>query len=149
MADHRPGRSSTWCAPTNPVRIRDWRCADPSQGRVGAASRFDRREVERLALRGRPREASRSRSLGIGIETSITDIVDHTIRLRGYDVMELAWTATFEMVAELIWTGTLPETSPLCSGSTIDRCRGGSWRLLRARRGDGDRPGATIDRDAR
>ncbi len=85
----------------------------------GRESRFDSREVERLALRGRPRQASRSRSLDIQIETSITEIVDHSIRFRGHDVVELARTATFEMVAELIWTGVLPDTSPVWSGSAI------------------------------
>ena len=91
---------------------------------LGRESRFDSHEVERLALRGRPRQASRSRSLEIQIETSITEISDHTIRFRGHDIVELSRTATLEMVAELIWTGTLPDTSPLWSGRAIELDRG-------------------------
>ncbi len=86
----------------------------------GRGSLFDPREVEQLALRGRPRQASRSRSLEIQIETSITEISDHRIRYRGHDAMQLARTATFEMVAELLWTGALPDFSPMWTGQTID-----------------------------
>ncbi len=71
-------------------------------------SRFPAAEVEALALRGRPRETSRHRSLDIAIETRITEIAGHTIRFRGHDALMLARTASFEQVAELLWTGTLP-----------------------------------------
>jgi citrate synthase len=71
-------------------------------------SRFPSDEVEVLARRGRPREASRHHSLDIAIETRITEIAGHTIRFRGHDAFELARAASFEQVAELLWTGVLP-----------------------------------------
>ena len=66
------------------------------------------RDVEALALRGRPGCASRPVAMEIRIETAITQIDDHTIRYRGHDALALATTATFEQVAELLWTGSLP-----------------------------------------
>ena len=74
----------------------------------GRGSRFDAHDVEALALRGRPRLASRPVAMEIRIETAITQIDDHTIRYRGHDALALATTATFEQVAELLWTGSLP-----------------------------------------
>lgn len=79
----------------------------------GRSSRFDARDVETLARRGRPRLASRPVAMEIRIETAITQIDDHTIRYRGHDALALATTATFEQVAELLWKGTLPATTPL------------------------------------
>ena len=71
-------------------------------------SRFRAADVEVLAVRGRPREASRHHSLDIEISTRITQIEGHTIRYRGHDALTLARSATFEQVAELLWTGELP-----------------------------------------
>lgn len=82
-------------------------------------SRFDEAEVERLAVRGRPRESSRVRSLDLQIETSITEIDGHRIGYRGHDQSTLAHTATFEEVAELIWTGHLPASSPVWLSSPV------------------------------
>ncbi|MFM2078064.1 MAG: hypothetical protein RJA49_1954 [Actinomycetota bacterium] len=83
---------------------------------VTRTSRFDTREVEHLALRGRPRQSSRSRSLELQIETRITQILGHTIRYRGHDALVLAHAATFEQVAQLLWTGVLPaDTTPWVS----------------------------------
>jgi citrate synthase len=78
----------------------------------GRSSRFDARDVEALARRGRPRLASRPVAMEIRIETAITQIDDHTIRYRGHDALALATTATFEQVAELLWTESLPAIPP-------------------------------------
>ncbi len=75
-------------------------------------SRFRALDVEALAVRGRPREASRHRSLDIEITTRITEIIDHTVRYRGHDALTLARTCSFEQVAELLWTGELPSAPP-------------------------------------
>lgn len=75
-------------------------------------SRFRTADVEVLALRGRPREASRHHSLDIEISTRVTEIDGHTIRYRGHDAVTLARTSTFEQVAELLWTGELPTHPP-------------------------------------
>jgi len=79
-------------------------------GRVQAAggrgSLFDPDEVERLALRGRPRRAVGT--VDITVESAITEITPDSLRFRGLDATRLAVTRTFEEVAELLWTGELP-----------------------------------------
>ncbi|HEY4332454.1 MAG TPA: helix-turn-helix domain-containing protein, partial [Ilumatobacteraceae bacterium] len=62
----------------------------------GRSSLFDVRAVERLALRGRPRQSSRSTSLNMLIETSITSLSPTGVRYRGHLSSELARTHTFE-----------------------------------------------------
>jgi citrate synthase len=81
-------------------------------GRVKAAdgrgSLFDPDEVERLALRGRPRRPPGA--VDLTIESAITEITADTLRFRGLDATRLALTRTFEDVAELLWTGEFPPT---------------------------------------
>jgi citrate synthase len=69
----------------------------------GRASLFGAEEVERLALRGRPR-----RPAGVAdiiVESAITEITGDSLRFRGLDATRLAVSRTFEEVAELLWTG--------------------------------------------
>lgn len=80
------------------------------RGPDGRTSRFDASEVEALARRGRPRRTTRPAALDITIETGLTSIIGGTVRYRGHDALALARSATFEQVAELLWTGTLPAT---------------------------------------
>jgi len=80
-------------------------------------SRFRATDVEALAVRGRPREASRHHSLDIEITTQITEIVGHSIRYRGHDALTLARMCSFEQVAELLWTGELPLVTPFWAAS--------------------------------
>jgi citrate synthase len=75
-------------------------------------SRFPDHEVEELARRGRPREASQQRALEIQMHTRVTEIVGHHIFFRGHDALALARTHSFEQVAELLWTGDLPPLHP-------------------------------------
>jgi citrate synthase len=72
----------------------------------GRGSLFDAEEVERLALRGRPRRPAGAAD--IIVESQITEITGDHLRYRGRDVTELALTHPFEAVAELLWTGDLP-----------------------------------------
>ena len=74
----------------------------------GRGSLFDRRAIEALARRGRPRQSSRDTSINLLIQTRLTSIADDVVSFRGRDARTLARTATFEDVAELLWTGTLP-----------------------------------------
>ncbi len=79
--------------------LRSWR--EPRS----RTSRFDPDEVEALARRGRPRRATRPPALDFTIQTSLTTIGDHDVLYRGHSALALARTATFEEVAQLLWTG--------------------------------------------
>lgn len=68
-------------------------------------SQFDSDEVERVALRGRPRRTSRPAALDVIVETDLTTIVDQRILYRGRDAARIAPTEAFEQAAEWLWTG--------------------------------------------
>ncbi|MGB8862031.1 MAG: citrate synthase [Ilumatobacteraceae bacterium] len=85
----------------------------------GRGSRFDAREVEQLALRGRPRLASRPVAMEIRIQTAITRIDDHRFGYRGHDALALATTASFEQVAELLWSGRLPAATAVWESAAV------------------------------
>jgi len=75
----------------------------------GRTSLFDSAEVEALAVRGRPRAGTPRRgSIAVSLVTGITRIDPHRLSYRGVDVATLAGTP-FERVAELLWTGELPD----------------------------------------
>jgi citrate synthase len=80
----------------------------------GRTSLFDAAEIEILARRGRPRRPAGV--IDITVESQITEITQDGLRYRGHDVIGLARTRSFEDVAELLWTGTLPETGSPCAG---------------------------------
>ena len=76
----------------------------------GRSSLFDPHEVERLARRGRPRgDALHRGRIEVAIATSITGIAEERLYYRGLEATTLAGKARFEQVAELLWTGELPE----------------------------------------
>ncbi|GIF46763.1 citrate synthase [Asanoa ferruginea] len=66
-------------------------------------SLFDPAEVERLARRGRPRRATGSSE--VVIESRITSLGADRPFYRGHDALDLAAGASFEEVAEGLWTG--------------------------------------------
>jgi citrate synthase len=70
----------------------------------GRRSLFDRAEVERLAARSR--RGGRAGALELVVDTQLTLIdPDGALYYRGRDATELARTATYESVAELLWGG--------------------------------------------
>jgi len=72
----------------------------------GKTSRFDAAEVERLARHGRPRtDGARVGTVDVSLATSITEIHGDRLLFRGRDAVDLARTASFEDVAELLWSG--------------------------------------------
>jgi citrate synthase len=77
----------------------------------GRKRTFSARDIEKLAKRGRPRQASRSHALDFAIDTSVTSITQHKLMYRGRDAVELATSATFEQVAGLLMEGTLRQHS--------------------------------------
>ncbi len=76
----------------------------------GRSSMFDSEEVERLARRGRPRRPAGAAD--ITVESAITEITGDRLFFRGLDVIRLATSRTFEDVADLLWTGEFPASSP-------------------------------------
>src|SRR5580692_4787355 len=72
----------------------------------GRASMFDAAEVEELARKGRSRRTGGAAELVI--ESELTEITPRTQRYRGYDATDLALRCSFEDVAALLWTGSLP-----------------------------------------
>jgi citrate synthase len=86
----------------------------------GKTSLFDAGAVDRLALRGRPRRDNRQLgSVDVSLATSITCIEADRLLFRGRDVRTLV-TQSFEAVAELLWSGTLPEHSEWPAASDDD-----------------------------
>jgi len=81
----------------------------------GRTSMFDAAEVEELARKGRPRRASGPTELVI--ESEITELTSTTQRYRGYGATDLAMRCSFEDVAMLLWTGTLPAAGAVAAGS--------------------------------
>ncbi|TYB68861.1 helix-turn-helix domain-containing protein [Nonomuraea sp. PA05] len=70
-------------------------------GEDGRRSLFSAEEIERLARRGRPR----SQPPELVIESAVTALGVDRPYYRGVDVLALAETASFETVAEWLWTG--------------------------------------------
>jgi citrate synthase len=79
----------------------------------GRASMFDADEVEELARKGRPRRAAGPAELVI--ESELTELTNETPRYRGYAATDLALRCSFEDVAMLLWTGSLPEPAPVAA----------------------------------
>jgi citrate synthase len=74
---------------------------------------FDPAAVDRLAARGRGAVAAAARTRReLRIESAVTSIAPDGHAYRGHPARELAASATFERVAELLWSGTLPATAP-------------------------------------
>jgi citrate synthase len=70
---------------------------------------FDASEVEALARKGRPRRSGTTAELVF--ESALTEITGSTQRYRGHDATDLAIRSSFEDVAMLLWTGSLPEAA--------------------------------------
>lgn len=86
----------------------------------GKTSLFDAGAVDRLAQRGRPRRDNRQMgSVDVSLATAITCIEADRLLFRGHDVRTLA-SQPFESVAELLWTGELPERTDWPTASDDD-----------------------------
>lgn len=72
------------------------------------ASWFRQEDIERLALSRYARKAVPAPQPP-GIETAITDIDGNTYRYRGHEPQTLVRSHTYEQVAELLWTGHIPD----------------------------------------
>jgi len=81
----------------------------------GRASMFDADEVQELARKGRPRRTAGGPA-ELVIESELTELTSSTQRYRGYAATDLSLRCSFEDVAMLLWTGSLPTASnPPCA----------------------------------
>lgn len=91
----------------------------------GRTSLYDRDQLEALVSRSRRRAVADRPSIDVRIATAITHLDDAGVVYRDHDAIELASTATFEQVAELLWTGELPgaDTTWRADRRALTRCR--------------------------
>jgi citrate synthase len=92
----------------------------------GRTSLYSREQLQRIAgERSRNRRPVERPSIDVQIGSAITELSDSTLRYRGHDVVELVESAGFEHVAELLWTGALPDEAPTwpIDRALLDRCR--------------------------
>ena len=75
----------------------------------GRSSLYDREQLERLIARSRRRSTPERPSIDVRVASSVTLLDDRALTFRGHDAVELAERADFERVAELLWTGVLPD----------------------------------------
>lgn len=75
----------------------------------GRTSLYSVDDLETLARRGRLKASGPRPSLDVHIATAITRLDESGPQYRNRDVASLAATASYEQVAELLWTGALPD----------------------------------------
>jgi len=98
----------------------------------GRTSLYAVDDVEALVGRGRRREVEPRPSLDVQIVTGVTTLDESGVQYLGHDVAELSRTATYEQVAELLWTGRLspdptwppPEADDLATAVAITEAVG-------------------------
>ncbi|MEV0821433.1 citrate synthase [Nonomuraea rubra] len=110
-------------------------------GEDGRRSLFSAEEIERLARRGRPR----SQPPELVIESAVTALGADRPYYRGVDVLALAGTATFETVAEWLWTGDPAVWRPPPAGDSVAHLRAGPASTVDP--GRGGEPGAAMHAD--
>lgn len=93
----------------------------------GRTSLYSVDDIDRLLDRPRGRQAPTPRpSIDVQITSAITQLDEHAVWYRGRDVNELCRSHSFEQVAALLWTGTLPALSPAWPGAVpadVTACR--------------------------
>jgi len=99
----------------------------------GRTSLYSAADLEALIQRARRRDVEPRPSIDVQIVTRITALDETGVRYLGHDVAELARTCHFEQVAELLWTGTLPDHVAWPSPEPADRAL--ARRVIRAVRG--------------
>jgi citrate synthase len=101
----------------------------------GRTSLYAVDDLERLLARVRRRagDAVPRPSIDVQIASNITVLEDDGLRYRGHDVTLLARTASFERVAELLWTGVLPDEAAWPPPDPVDVAL--AARVTRAVRG--------------
>lgn len=78
----------------------------------GRTSMYSVDDLERLRARSRRNESGTRPSIDVQISSAVTRLDEHTLWYRDRDAVQLARSASFEQVAELLWTGELPVRDP-------------------------------------
>jgi citrate synthase len=101
----------------------------------GRTSLYAVDDLEQLVARVRRRagDAVPRPSIDVQIASGVTTLDDDGLRYRGHDVTVLARTTSFERVAELSWTGALPDEADWPPPDPVDAAR--AVRVARAVRG--------------
>lgn len=92
----------------------------------GRTSLYDRDELDALARRSRTRPSGPRPSIDVQIATAVSRLDDDGVWYRGHRVDGLAREHGFEAVAELLWTGELPDGPPdwpIADAQDAERCR--------------------------
>ena len=94
----------------------------------GRRSLFDADEVERLARRSRQGKTVETRMATV--TTSVTHLTEHGPVYRGRRATDLATTASFEEVADLLWDVPVDFAAPAAPGSPGVTTSGPAWQPL-------------------
>jgi citrate synthase len=78
----------------------------------GKTSMYSVDDLDRLPARSRRHATQPRPSIDVQISSAVTRLDDRGLRYRDRDAIDLARTATYEQVAELLWTGVLPDRRP-------------------------------------
>jgi citrate synthase len=78
----------------------------------GKTSMYSVDDLERVGARSRRRDAQTRPSIDVQISSGVTRLDEEGFWYRDRDAIDLSRTASFEQVAELLWTGELPEPAP-------------------------------------
>ena len=77
----------------------------------GRTSLYAVDDIEQLASRSRQRTPAPRPSIDVQIASAITQLDEQALAYRGVEVAELSRSSSFEQVAELLWTGTMPSST--------------------------------------
>src|SRR5688572_19504736 len=106
----------------------------------GRTSLYAVDDIEQLAGRSRQRTPVPRPSIDVQITSAITQLDEQAVTYRGVDVATLSGSFSFEQVAELLWTGSLPPAPvrwPRSDGDDVAACAAGA-------RGVGESAGSLV-----
>lgn len=86
----------------------------------GRTSLYIRDQVLALASRGRKRNPVPPPTIDIRISSRITKLDENDLHYRGHPTSQLLGAHSFESIAELLWTGELPESEPTWQAKDTD-----------------------------
>jgi citrate synthase len=91
----------------------------------GRTSLYAVDDIEQLASRSRQRAPSPRPSIDVQIASAVTQLDENALTYRGREVAGLSRSSSFEQVAELLWSGTMPATTarwPAIDSGEVEAC---------------------------